>query len=205
MNFRFKTTKVFAYFFSLFALFISANAQINSSIYQIPPETIVRVRLDNEINSKTASVNDTFTTVVAAPVSVRDAVVLPTGTIIEGRITKVRRASFGGRNGYLEFVFETLRFDDGQTRRIEAVAVDNRRIKSSPLFNVLSIGGGTAAGAAIGAASGGESGTFIGAALGAGAGTSLALLRKGKDASIKTDEEFEIKLTKTVNLPVQDF
>ena len=41
--------------------------------------------------------------------------------------------------------------------------------------------------------------------VGAGAGTGFAFLRKGRDVKIKADEKFEIKLTKNVNLPVQDF
>ena len=45
----------------------------------------------------------------------------------------------------------------------------------------------------------------LAAGIGAGAGTGAALLRKGKNVRIKSDEEFEIRLEKEVVLPVLDY
>ena len=90
MNFWRLATKIFAFFSLIFVSFISVNAQTDS-IYQLPAGTKIRVRMDNEINSKVSGVNDTFTATIAEPVKVREAVVLPIGTIIEGRIKKVKR------------------------------------------------------------------------------------------------------------------
>ena len=87
MNIWRKATKVFALSFLFFVNFISINAQ---TIYELPAGTKIRVRMDNEVNSKVSSVNDTFTTVISEPVKVRDAVVVPIGAIISGRIVKVR-------------------------------------------------------------------------------------------------------------------
>jgi len=195
-------TEIFAFIILLFAGFISVNAQ---SIYELPAGTTMRVQMDNEINSKVAAVNDTFTATLAAPVRVQETVLLPIGTVIEGRITKVRRASLGGKSGSLEVSFQTLRLANGAKRNIEGVLVSELKIESSPATNVLTILGGTALGGIVGALSKAENGALIGAGVGAGAGTGAAYLRKGKNVSIKADEEFEIKLTKNVNLPVQDF
>jgi len=207
MNFWFRRTEIFAYFFLLFAFFISADAQTqnDSSIYQLPPGTIIRVQMENEINSESASAGDTFLTTVSAPVIVRGTIVLPIAAIIEGRVVNAKKASFGGKSGNIEVVFETLRLADGATRSIEAVLVDNPKVESSRTLNILSILGGTAAGAGLGAVSKTKNAAIIGAGIGAGAGTTFVLLRKGKDLHIKADEEFEIKLTKSVTLPVQDF
>lgn len=209
MNTRLLTTKVFAFFSLLpallFANFISANAQTDSSINQLPTGTRICVRMDNEINSQAASENDTFTVKISEPLKVRESVVLPIGTVIEGRVTKVRRASAGGRSGSLQVSFETLRFEDGETRRIEGVLINKPKIESSQTANVLTIIGGAAIGGIIGAFSKADNGALIGAAVGAGAGTSIAFLRKGKEVRIATDEEFEIKLTKNVDLPVRDY
>jgi len=60
-------------------------------------------------------------------------------------------------------------------------------------------------GALLGAASKAENGALLGAGIGAGAGTGVALLKKGKNVRIKTDEKFEIQLTKQVTLPVKDY
>jgi len=205
MNCLVTKTGVSAFILLFFANFISSNAQADTSIYQLPAGTTMSVRMDNEINSKVSGVDDTFTITLAAPIVRREVVVLPIGTIIEGRITKVRRAAYGGRNGNLEMSFQTLRLANDVKREIEGVLIKELKIESSPTTNVLTILGGTAIGGIVGAVSKIESGALIGAGIGAGTGASIAFLKKGKDVSIKADEVFEIKLTKNVILPVRDF
>jgi hypothetical protein len=207
MNFWRIATKVFAFYFLFFLSVNLIEAQTDdlTSVNQLPAGTLMRVSMDNEINSKVASVDDTFTATLTAPVVVRETSVLPIGTVIEGRITKVKRAAFGGKSGVLEVSFQTLRMTNGTKREIEGALVKELKAESSQTTNVLTIIGGTAIGGVIGAVSKVENGGLIGAGLGAGAGTSIAFLRKGKDVSLKASEEFEIKLLKNVTLPVEDF
>lgn len=195
------TAKVFALIFTIFVSLISAQTD---SIYQLQPGTIFRVEMDNEINSRVAGVNDTFTATLSSPVVNRETVVLPIGTIFEGRVTKVRRAAFGGKSGILEVSFQRIRMADGSKRDIEGILVKELKANSSTT-NALTILGGTAIGGIIGAVVKQSSGALIGAGIGAGAGTSAFYLRKGKDLSIKADEEFEIKLSKAVSLPPQAY
>jgi hypothetical protein len=202
MNLGFKKTEIFAFIILLFANFILADAQ---NIYELPAGTIMRVQMDNEINSKVASVNDTFTATLAAPVRIQETVLLPIGTVIEGRITRVKRTSFGGKSGSLGVSFQTLRLLNGTKLEIEGVLIDELKTESSGVASALAVLGGTAIGGIVGAVSKVENGALIGAGIGAATGTGFAFLRKGKDVSIKAGEEFEIKLTRTVNLPVQDF
>lgn len=205
MNLRRLTTEIFAFLFLLFVNYSAVNAQPDSSIYELPAGTTIRVAMDNEINSGVSDVNDTFTMKTVAPIIVGETNILPVGTIIEGRVTKVRRASFGGKSGSLEVSFQTLKFANGAKREIEGVLVKELKIESSQTANVLTVVGGAALGGIVGAVSKADSGALIGAGIGAGAGTSIAFLRKGKNVRIKADEEFEIKLTRAVTLPVQDF
>lgn len=202
MNVWFIKTKIFALFFLIFVSFTEAQTD---SIYQLQAGTLLRLEMDNEINSKVAGVNDTFTATIAAPLIKRETIVLPVGTIIEGRVTKVRRASFGGKGGILEVSFQTIRLANGAKREIEGVLVNELKTESLQTANALTMLGGTAVGGIIGALSKANNGALIGAGIGAGAGTGAYFFRKGKDLSIKADEQFEIKLIKTVNLPVQDF
>lgn len=204
MNFWRMATKIFAFFSLLFASLISTNAQSNSSIYELQAGTKMLVQMDSEINSKVFRVDDTFTTKVVAAVVVRETVVVPVGTIIEGRITKVQAAS-AGKSGSLTVAFEMLRLANGDKRAIEGVLVKLLKAESSQGASVLAIIGGTALGGIFGAVSKTDNGALIGAGIGAGVGTGIALLKKGKDVSIKTEERFEIKLTKNVTLPVPDF
>jgi hypothetical protein len=206
-----KLTKFFALIiFTFFANTITANAQIensetNSSIYELPPGTEITVRMASEINSKSFGIDDTFQVRVSEPLEIRNIVVLPTDAIIEGKITKVERASLGGKNGDLDVVFETLRLDNGTKLDIEANLSKKLETKSSHKFNLLTILGSTVLGGLIGAVSGNDNGALIGASLGAGVGTGTAVIRKGKEVRIRRDETFKIKLTKKVTLPAEDF
>ena len=203
MNFRRLTTKIFAFLFLFFAGFLHLNAQ--NSIYELEPGTKIRVSMDNEISSEVASVNDTFTTTIAEPVRVRETIVLPIGTVIEGRITQVERASGGGKGGKLSVKFETIRFESGEKREIEGVLTNELKAARAHKESWLAVIGGTALGAALGSISKTGSGALIGAGIGAGAGTGIALARKGKNVRIRTDEKFENQLTKQVTLPVLDY
>lgn len=199
---KLKATKVFALFFLFFVNSIFLKAQ---SIYELPSGTKIRVSMDNEINSKVSNVNDTFTTTISVPVKVRETVVLPIGTVIEGRVTKAKRASIGRKNGSLIVTFETLRFATGEKRDIKGVLVNPLAAESLQTENVLTIAGSAALGAIFGGVAKSANGALIGAAIGTGAGAGLTFFRKGKDVRIKSDEEFEIELTKSVILPVRDY
>jgi hypothetical protein len=203
MKFWLNKTKVFALIFLFFVSFSIIKAQ--DSIYQLPPGTKIRLRMETEINSKVSSVNDTFITRVVQPVVVRNAVVLPAGTIIEGRVMKVEPAEVGGQSGKLELNFENLRFTDGVKRNIKGRLVNPLKVESARKTNILTVIGGTSIGAIIGAFSGKNNGAIIGAGVGTGIGTSAVFLKKGKELRIKTDEEFEIELEKVVTMPVLDY
>ena len=158
---------------TLLSLLIFANSFLllaqSDSIYRLPSGTKITVKMDAEINSQVASVNDTFLATVAKPVAIRESVVVPIGTVIEGRVLKVAPAAGGGRGGKLEVVFETLKIS-GETRRIEGVPLAPMRAASSGTSTFLSIVGGVAVGAILGAVSRADRGTLIGAGIGAGAG-----------------------------------
>jgi len=206
MNFWLEKTKIFALIFLSFLFFASFSLiKSQDSIYQLQSGTKIRLRMETEINSKVSSAGDTFITKIAKPVVVRETIVLPVGTVIEGRVTKVEPAAIGGQSGKMEVVFESLRFADGVKRSIEGELINELKAESIQKSNILTIIGGAAFGAIFGAVSKTENGALIGAGIGVGAGTSVAVLRKGKNVRIKSDEEFEIELKKAVSLPVQDY
>lgn len=198
-----QTTKIFAFLFLFFASFTHVNSQ--DSIYQLEAGTRIRVQMDNGISSEVSSINDTFTTTIVEAVKVRETVVLPAGTVIEGRVTSVERAAGGGKGGSLSVKFEKILFENGEKREIEGVLTNELKAARSQKTNILTIIGGAGLGALIGAATKSETGALIGAGIGAGAGTAVALARKGKNVQIRTDEKFEIQLTKQVTLPVVDY
>lgn len=202
-----KPTLFFALILTLFFVNPILNwAQTDGpSIYELKPGTKITVKMETEINSESSTKDDTFLVKVAKPLVVRGVTVLSIDETIEGRVTNAKSAGAGGKNGKLEVIFETLKLDGGKTRKIEAVLVKRLEMKSSQTKSVLAILGGTAIGGILGAITKSNKGALIGAGIGAGAGTGAALLRKGKEVRIKTDETFEIELTKSVTLPAQGF
>ena len=175
------------------------------SVYRLPAGTRISLKMDAEINSRVSTVNDTFIATVAKPVMIRDTVALPAGTVFEGRVSSVAAAAYGGKDGKLDVVFETLRFGNGTSSRILAEPVSGFRSRSSRTATLLSVFGGTLAGALLGAASGSAKGALIGTGVGAGLGTAVAVARKGKETKIHNGQEFEIELKKQLVLPVLDY
>jgi hypothetical protein len=179
------------------------NAQ-SDSIHKLPAGTRLQLKMDVELSSKVASANDTFTCSLAKPVAVRDIVVLPVGTVVTGRVRSATAAG-PGRNGELDVVFESLRIPMLPASTLDAELVELIRPRSSSYVKALSIIGGGLAGAIVGAAARGGPGAAIGAGAGAAGGTAIALFRRGKDARIREDQQFEIVLKRDVTLPVLDY
>lgn len=189
---------------------------VKPSAYTLPVGTLIRVRMISDISSKSAKVNDTFSTTLIGPVLVRGAEVLPADTKIEGRITKVVKASKKSEAGRLSVVFEKIMLPDGVNRQIigELVSItdventDNKQAvkgESSKKENAVLIGSGAGIGAIIGAIANGTSGAAVGAAVGAGVGTGGALLKKGNEATVRANSELSIVLKEEVTLPVKDY
>jgi len=203
-----RMTEIFVFLWILFfANSLVSTAQIKSddNIFTLQAGTEMSVRMDNEINSKISNVNDTFTATVSNPVVIRGAAILPVGSVIEGRIIEVKSASFGRKNGSFKVKFGNLRLPNGVSRTIDADLSNVILPKASNVFSTFAIIGGTAIGALLGTVADSGRGALIGAGLGAGAGTSAAFLKKGKEAQIKANEEFKVRLNKNVTLPVEDY
>jgi hypothetical protein len=202
MSLRFGTAKVFAFFISIFVIVIPIAAQ-SDSIYRLPAGTRISLRMDGEIGSRFSSPNDTFLTRIAFPVVVRDVIMIPAGTVVEGRILNASKAAFGGKNGRLEFRMETLKFSDDLKRPIDGELLAPLKAKKPKRF--WSIFGGTVIGGIVGAGMGSGPGAAIGAGIGTGAGAGFTFFRKGSEIRLKEDDIFEIELKKEVVLPVRDY
>lgn len=184
---------------------ISARAQTSDSIYKIPKGTRIRLEMDNEINSKVSSPGDTFTAVIVVPVTINEVEMLPVGTVIEGKIIRVKKASIGKSDGSFEVKFDTLYLSKDIKLRIDASLIASEKPKSSQAVNALTIVGATGVGALIGTLVDKSKGALVGAGVGLGISTGAILLQKGEEARIKAGEEFEILLNQDVNLPPADF
>src|SRR5215213_10208481 len=125
------------------AALIFANLGIvtaqHESIYRLPAGTRIRLKMDVELNTKVASVNDTFTTAVAEPVIIRDTVAIPAGTVIEGRVRNVSPAGLVSEDGKLDIVFESFRIPGTPPMRIHGELVNRIEGHTSSFVKVLGI------------------------------------------------------------------
>lgn len=153
----------------LFANTVYLTAQRDPT-FRLPAGTRIRLKMTVEVSSKFASVDDTFIASVVTPVIINETVVLPAGSVIEGRVTKVERAAHAGRDGKLNVVFESLKLAYG-TRKINGALAENMFSEQSSKFFLIS---------------------FL----------DVVAFRKGREARIRKDQEFQIELQREVILPV---
>jgi hypothetical protein len=181
--------------------------------YSVPTNTVIRVRMNDQLNSKSARVGDRFSTTVEEPIYASGGTqVAPVGSKIWGRVASVRPA--GRRTpGNITVSFTSLQLPNGRSYPINGslssleaddVNADNEgtvKGKSNRKRDAVFIGGGAAGGALIGAIAGGGKGAGIGALLGGALGTGARVYEKEKEANVKSGTEFGVILNRPVSLP----
>ena len=181
--------------------------------FTVAANQVMRVRMDTELNSKTARTGDRFSATVTEPVyGESGTTVIPTGSKVWGRVTTVRRA--GRRTpGNIAVSFYQIELPNRVTHAINGslsslqadnVNSDNEGTvtgKKNTKRDAVFIGGGAATGALIGAIAGGGKGAAIGAILGGGLGTGARVYENEKDAEVKSGTEFGVILNRAVSLP----
>ena len=182
--------------------------------YAVKLNTVMHARLNQELNSETARVGDTFTATLVDPVYSSGGVLLiPQGSTAAGRVTNVSRAAKNGTPASLDVQFTSVRLPSGYRQAINGSLTDlsssggssdnegtvtaNKTSKRKLKF----IGGGAAGGAVIGAIAGGGKGLLIGAGVGALAGGITGRLKKGHEVKVKKGTEFGVILNQTISLP----
>lgn len=183
-------------------------------LYTVAAGKRIRVRLNDELSSKTAKVGDRFTVTVREPVySTSGAVVIPEGSEITGRVDAVTKAQKKGKPGTLDVSFIQVELPNGTKRaingslselRADDAKSDNEGTASGDRMKhrkLIWYGGGAAGGAVLGAAIGGGKGALIGGLLGAGGGFLGERYTKGEEAKVEPGTEFTVYLNRAVSLP----
>lgn len=183
-------------------------------LYTVAAGKRIRVRMNEELSSKTARIGDRFTVTVREPVySTTGAVVIPEGSEMVGRVDAVTKAQKGGKPGSLDVSFVQVILPNGTKRAISGSLTelnaddaksDNEGTARGDRMKhrkVIWYGGGAAGGAILGAAIGGGKGALIGGLLGAGGGFLGERLTKGEEAKVEPGTEFSVYLNRAVSLP----
>jgi hypothetical protein len=172
--------------------------------------------MNQEISSANARVGDRFTTTVVDPVYARGIEVIPSGSIVTGRVTQVIPAARKNKAGSIAVSFISVQLPGGITRVMNGSLTDVTTStarsdsegqvsgRSVQKRNAVFIGGGAATGALIGAIAGGGKGAGIGTLVGGGIGAAGAYFSKGHEAVVKRDTEFGVVLNQSVALPASN-
>lgn len=99
------------------------GGRLNVAEVEVPAQTLVKIRLLEEVNSGNARVDQLVPYRVASDVMVDGRLVLPAGTEGKARVVKVEAAGSLGRSGRVELDFGVVRAIDGTDVRMN---VDER-------------------------------------------------------------------------------
>ncbi len=176
----------------------------------VPAGTALMVRLNTTLATFSNRVGDAFQAKVTQPVVVNGATVIPVGSTVEGRVTKVsepRRISGRPTIGILP---EAVILPTGERFLLDATLTDTNirgtdvnqegqfKGQSHDRRDTLEAGGGTAGGMLIGGLIGGGPGVLIGGAIGAGSATAHWLATH-RSAILPSGTELTLELNRPLS------
>lgn len=183
-------------------------AQTNAPV---PAGTALMVRLETTLATFSNHVGDPFRGSLTQPVVVDGKTLLPVGTVVEGRVTKLsepRRISGKPTIGILP---EAVVMPNGERYYLDATLTDTN-IPGSDVNNegqfkasghdrrdTFEQGGGTAGGMVIGGLVGGPVGILVGGAIGAGS-TTGHWLSKHRSATLPAGTQLTLELNRPLGM-----
>ncbi|MEW6129191.1 MAG: peptidoglycan-binding protein [Acidobacteriota bacterium] len=207
---------VFSFQASFFAQNRKAKSSVPGQVNQsgvIAEDTVLSMRMDTPLNSKTSRVGDKFTATVTVPVYVDGKEAIPAGTIVEGIVTQVTPARRMNKGGSIAVEFEEIILPNGLSTKIDGILTsddpevqkkidDENRVSGGKSKDTLVFVGQTGAiGAVLGAIGGGGKGAAAGGAIGAGIGLASVLFSKGEEAYVNSGTPFGIRLKQALPVP----
>ena len=158
----------------------------------IPAGTLVRVRLDQAVNTQRNRSGDRFSATLDRPIQMGETMLVPKGTPFSGHVTASGASGRLKGRATLGVTLDSFELN-GKSHKIETSS-ETRASAGHKKRNAVLIGGGAGLGAALGAMAGGGRGALIGAGAGAGAGTA------GAAATGKENVAFPAETTLTFSL-----
>lgn len=164
----------------------------------IPEGTVLTVRLDSSVGSKSSQAGEPFSATLTSPVEVEGKTAIPAGSTAKGTVTVAHPAGKFKGGAQLGLALQSINVN-GKDFHIEASAV-NQSAKGKGKRSAVMIGGGAGAGALIGGLAGGGKGAAIGALVGAGAGTAGAAFTGTKDIVLPAESALSFRLLKPLDM-----
>lgn len=173
-----------------------ATAPRQEAMMVAPAGTVLRLRLDQALDTRRNFAGDRFAASLREPVIVQGRTVIPRGTVFHGRVVEAKPSGRLHGRGDLGIKLDSFVLD-GRTHRI-ATAEHSWTTRGHKKRNLVLIGGGAGTGALIGGLAAGGPWALAAAGIGAGAGTAGAALTGKRNVHLAA----ETPLTFVLRAPV---
>jgi len=164
----------------------------------IPRGTILTVRLEQALGSKSSRQGDRFKASLSKPVVVKGKTIIPVGAKASGTVTDAHAAGRFKGGAILNITLDSVDIH-GIAYPIQTMALAQTS-KGKGKRTARMIGGGTGVGALIGGIAGGGEGAGIGALVGAGASTAGAGLTGNRDITLPAESAISFQMTTSMTL-----
>jgi hypothetical protein len=164
----------------------------------LPEGTELQLVLEQPLSSATSHAGDTVTARVERAVSEDGRVVLPGGTVLQGRVVEARSSGRVSGRARLAVDFDRI-VVRGRTHELDASTIVAEAPSESGRDAKI-VGGSAAAGAVLGAIASGRRGAVRGAVIGAGAGGAAVLMNKGREVEMPSGSRWTVRVKNPVRL-----
>jgi len=164
----------------------------------VPEGTVLHVRLNETLSSKSSTAGQGFSAVVEEPVMIGGKAIIPKGADASGTVVDAKPLGKFKGGARLQIRLESVSFG-GSSYTIDTSSVA-RSAKGKGKRTAVMIGGGAALGAIIGGLAGGGKGAAIGAGVGAGAGTGGAYFTGNKDVVLPAETMLSFRLERPLEV-----
>lgn len=192
----------------------NAQATLKGSVFIVPAGSQFPAVTTMEINSSTLLLGQAVNLTLGQDFYFDNKLVAPSGSVINGSVIHLKKASFAGRNGQLQIRFTSITTPFGQMIPISGqikttdatgilkggTAIDTTKDYAKDL--TIGAASGAVGGLVMGAVSDGSvgKGAALGTAIGAGLGLGKSVIDKGRDVVIPANSAITIELTQPVTV-----
>jgi hypothetical protein len=168
--------------------------------------TLLKTKMISTLSTSSTMEGTKFTAAVTEPIERNGRVIIPVGSILEGRVTQVHGGMRISGSALLHLETNDVTLPDGTHYIVHAQVIDTGKSdfnvtdegtlkkKSHTKETLAVMGGVTGAGAVSGAMIGGGVGAAVGAGIGAGVST-IIWLKQDRQATLSKDVQLVFSLT----------
>ena len=190
------------------------DARVVTSVPEIPGEvregTLLHVKMREQLSTLTTAAGSLFSAQLTQAVESSGRVVLPIGSVLEGRVTEVRSGRRISGRALLHLEARNIVLPDGTHYALHAQLIDSDRMNNTRVDQEGSlvrqdhaketlavIGATTGVAAVAGGMIGGGVGAVVGAGIGAGAST-IVWLKQDRQAELPAEARLIFSLTEAM-------